>query len=1033
MRYGFMSILLAMTISTNVAQTTYYVANTGNDANDGKSVAKPFQSLTKVNSLRLAPGDAVLFRRNDVFRGSLRIRQSGTASKPIRYDAYGSGDKPLLAGSALISNWVNLGNNRWQASCPSCGNRVTGVYANGSSQPLGRFPNPDAPDRGNLTVDAHAGTSQLTSKEPLAVNWTGAEVVLRPTYWIIDRATVAQQAGNTLTLTNSSTYPLTDGWGYFIQNHPATLDQPGEWYYNPANYTIQFYATSNNPAGQSITATTEDRVIDIASTSFITIQNLHVAQARATNLYALNVSKLTLTNTDFTDSGEDGVVIQGSGNTILIDNCSITNSNNNGLLIGSYQDVTVRRNTIRRSGIFPGRGKSGDGQFTALQSFTTQNTFIENNIIDSVGYIGLSVQSNTIVRQNVISNFCMVKSDGGGIYLWNGNQSSMYNIALQSNIIRNGIGVPGAVSDTIPSGAHGIFLDDCVKGVDLTDNTIADCQGIGIYMHAVSNVNLLRNVCFNNSVGQLILYRYDGPCLPRNNVIRQNVLVARTATQPVVGYISSANDLVSFGSIDQNFYVRPFNELSTIRSVYNGNIVNDLSLSQWQAQFGLDATSRSSPITYRDYTVTGLSNTSRISDGFDGSLAGWETWSPYGNSQATWSVNNLLDKGSLQINVSKLSNQSDSYVLAYKSIQAVNEAKTYLLQFTAVANTEQKVVVFIRQRQGPFQDLSRRYEFMVGPWRTNYEFALTTQASEADALLTFQFRESTQPVWFDNVSLREATISAVNADNFVRMVYNPTLKDSTILLNEPYRDVRNHYYTRQVVLKSFSSLILLRDLFPPVDVRLSLQANRAFVRTGDITSYSLSLHNESAATTADGNRVEWSCRLPAGLELENSDGFIFKDSLLTGTVANLRSDTTIVFTVKAMQNGHYTLAAEVTATTYADPDSTPNSGMDDGEDDTASITLLAGEDIITEVELPNPPIRESTIYPNPSTTAFQFTAEADVAAIRIVDLLGREQLVLGAVQRGQPIYFGQELPGAYYLLYIQYKTGQQRVVKLLKL
>lgn len=275
-QYGLL-LLFLLAAWTSRAQTTYYVAGTGSDTNDGRSIASPVQSLSRVNGLALQPGDAVLFRRGDTFRGTLLVRQSGTADKPVLFDAYGSGNKPVLAGSVPVRNWTKAGVNLWQAPCPACGNQVTGVYRDGLAQPLGRYPNADAANRGDLTVLAHVGTNQLTSRQPLTTDWTGGEVVVRPTYWIIDRAPITQQAGNTLTINNPSSYNLTDEWSFFIQNHPATLDQTGEWYYNPTTRTLLIYDDRGDPNGQLITATATDQVIDIANAAFVSFQNLHVA------------------------------------------------------------------------------------------------------------------------------------------------------------------------------------------------------------------------------------------------------------------------------------------------------------------------------------------------------------------------------------------------------------------------------------------------------------------------------------------------------------------------------------------------------------------------------------------------------------------------------------------------------------------------------------------------------------------------------------------------------------------------------------
>lgn len=73
--------------------TAYYVSSDGNDENDGTSPQTPWKTLRQVSSATLNCGDAVLFRRGDVFRGNIRTKPG------VTYAAYGIGDKPKLYGS----------------------------------------------------------------------------------------------------------------------------------------------------------------------------------------------------------------------------------------------------------------------------------------------------------------------------------------------------------------------------------------------------------------------------------------------------------------------------------------------------------------------------------------------------------------------------------------------------------------------------------------------------------------------------------------------------------------------------------------------------------------------------------------------------------------------------------------------------------------------------------------------------------------------------------------------------------------------
>ena len=74
--------------SITVSGTNYYVSNNGDDANDGKTPESAWKTLGKVSCVALLEGDAVLFKRGDLFRGSVQTRPG------VTYAAYGIGVKP---------------------------------------------------------------------------------------------------------------------------------------------------------------------------------------------------------------------------------------------------------------------------------------------------------------------------------------------------------------------------------------------------------------------------------------------------------------------------------------------------------------------------------------------------------------------------------------------------------------------------------------------------------------------------------------------------------------------------------------------------------------------------------------------------------------------------------------------------------------------------------------------------------------------------------------------------------------------------
>ncbi|GAA4812838.1 right-handed parallel beta-helix repeat-containing protein [Litoribaculum gwangyangense] len=92
-------IFLVFCVSYSFAQNTYYFSSSeGNDSNAGNE-GSPFQTISKLNSLSLAAGDKILFKRGDTFIGQIVVSQSGANGAPIIYDSYGTGDLPVLSAS----------------------------------------------------------------------------------------------------------------------------------------------------------------------------------------------------------------------------------------------------------------------------------------------------------------------------------------------------------------------------------------------------------------------------------------------------------------------------------------------------------------------------------------------------------------------------------------------------------------------------------------------------------------------------------------------------------------------------------------------------------------------------------------------------------------------------------------------------------------------------------------------------------------------------------------------------------------------
>ncbi len=166
------------------------------------------------------------------------------------------------------------------------------------------------------------------------------------------------------------------------------------------------------------------------------------------------------------------------------------------------------------------------------------------------------------------------------------------------------------------------------------------------------------------------------------------------------------------------------------------------------------------------------------------------------------------------------------------------------------------------------------------------------------------------------------------------------------------------------------------------DVSLAMGINQ---RTPDLNTpvtISLFIHNDGP-TQAKGIIVR--NRLPGNLSFISSTGLSASGSVLTSTAIDLNPGATQILSFVAQPTalGTYQNTAEISQATTPDPDSQPNSGTGDGQDDMAQLdfrTRQSGPAIFTS---PNP-----NQAPLPAVSSNQPTpdpAKADVSISMVVD------------------------------------------------
>lgn len=813
----------------------YFSTASGNDARtiaQANNSATPWKTIAKLNSMMwaLRPGDSILFKRGEVFTGAtIEITPSGTVAKPIVFAAYGTGStNPKLDSRLAVTNWVSLGGGIWEAPFNSPFGLPSGLTINDKFQPIGRYPNITAPNGGYLTISSHPALSKTQFSDrtlkTTPTDWTDAEVVTRTIGWVLDRSVVASHIDSTITLVTPAAYEFYNGYGYFFQNHPATLDTNGEWCYMENTSKIRMYSTVN-PSTLTIKATDLDYYVKLTSNSNITISNIDFVGSKKAAINTASVVNFKVQNCNFFLNGNSCIDINGtqldSVRNVSIINNSFSNTLNTTVDLTYGNTVVVSNNKIKKSGVIGGMGGNGNGTYMGLNIRST-NLTISQNTVDSIGYLPICVgyKNNVLVQNNVVSNFNMVKDDGGGLYTYRGYKvdSLATNIRFVNNIIYNGIGAVLGRGRDIATRTHGIYLDDRAANVEVNGNSIFNCPTSGIFMH-----NSPRSIIKNNTVlGGLNSFggynKMASIGFPLENCVIQNNTFVNNSVDSKCNSMSIGFDATFYNSstVNNNIYCDPFLKDDYLR--YGLNIdapENTSNLAGWQANKNFDLNSTAACRTFAK--CKSINSANAITNGtFTSNFTNWSIE----NKSATAFLSLIsgeLDGNALKVEVVGTTGKQATISTPASALVA---GKAYLVKFSVKASAKSSMQFVLQNGISPydkvtpivgFRDAAKGVTFGVSSTRAEKEFIIRPTATTTSSRLAFLMAPENGMVYLDNVQFYEVT--PVDSSKYVWMEYNAGTIKKSVVLNKRCVTPSGKTYAAgsTLVLDPFTSVVLMVD------------------------------------------------------------------------------------------------------------------------------------------------------------------------------------------------------------------------------
>jgi parallel beta-helix repeat protein len=266
------------------------------------------------------------------------------------------------------------------------------------------------------------------------------------------------------------------------------------------------------------------------------IENLRFSDGNEYAVKVQNTRDLRFIRCSFSNSNTGLYGLNNIAGTAVI-KCSVENCYASGINLGDEcPRFLLKENTVVNINTVPGAWRGGLAG-SALEA-VSDSGLIESNYISNCGYNGIGFRGNAVqVIKNTITNFCLIRHDGGAIYTFNANNLVVKDWLVANNIIQNGKGAGEGTPDPKWLPAQGIYADNNTNGGTIRDNRVTACNGAGIFIHNSYNLEIENNTLTDNATG-IFLYQDGG--IMRNHRLHNNRIVSRAGqkglkSQSIVG------------------------------------------------------------------------------------------------------------------------------------------------------------------------------------------------------------------------------------------------------------------------------------------------------------------------------------------------------------------------------------------------------------------------------------------------------------------------------------------------------------------
>ena len=817
----FLALVFGLSSQILSANSYYISSTTGNDAWPGTRPDSAKQTLAAANAINLLPGDSLLFRRGDEFRGFLDP-DPGSTGNPVTYSAFGSGSKPVFKGSLAVSNsgWTLYQGNIWMKQGLNINTQY--LFVDGKLMTPARYPNSTY----ELADSIESTTVHFSFNLPAIFTNTSdllnARITIRDPFSVATGMVTSYNPATGRVAHNTSTnVQLKLNRGYYLSNKLNLLDQPGEWFFDNGSGTVYvWFPPGASPTTSLIEYSNTDWAMWCASSETnIRITHLEFRHYRTGGIRfrddmtiednCFRLCKFGVWGLGATSNPIENVVIRNN----LIEDCITT-----GIDFARTDNSLVEGNTVRRSGLKTGLGQNigaGFWNFGVGINTSGNGNIIRFNEVDSCNFLGIAYggSNNCLVKNNIVRWACLDYNDCGGIYVGGtGPDSNSHNNTIEANIVYNCFGSLAGMGHNDYRG-RGIYLDfQWEGGTTVRHNTlIGNSYGIGL---TEARGNLIRdNTCYDARVYQYRMNRKTND-QPLNNSIVNNTFFSIDYDQLCHYWDNQVSGNPDFNFLDSNSYWHPYRHYP-IRYNNSGGYDNNYYLELWQSQTGRDVNSSKEFIFLNyPYHITDTTGPNLVANSTFDNLTWWSTWQLDAQTDNPAQFAGSNPAARLTLNTIAGGGNYTYWSTTFRDSNNVkvnlNSNQWYLVSFSIMSVSEVPIEIRFKEGGGD-QTIHFSQEFPMFPYeRKNYQLLFKPLANDK---ITFQFRKhigQNPHYWVDDVYCFPVNVQYDDPHERFPVFVNETNVVLSVPLTGTYLDLDSQSISGSITLQPYSSQIMIK-------------------------------------------------------------------------------------------------------------------------------------------------------------------------------------------------------------------------------